>query len=218
MRIERLGERALILRDLPCAPFRLARMLNQQPRHGRGLLEAVASYETVGLYFESTIEDLKSVESWLSQEVQVPIADDVGSRTIELPVCYEMGKDLDGAALHLGIPAEQLIAFHLNGEYTCYAVGFSPGFAYLGYLPDEISGLPRLSSPRVRVEPGSVGITGRQTAVYPSGTPGGWNLIGLCPLELVNVEDEYFPIEAGDRVKFVRIDEAEFAGLKGERL
>ncbi|MBC8064107.1 MAG: carboxyltransferase domain-containing protein [Chlorobia bacterium] len=218
MRIERLGEKALILRDLPCESFRIVNKLNHETTQDQGLLEAVASYETVGLYFQSPCADLPKVHSWLSQVALQPFEDDEQPIVIELPVCYEMGEDLDRAARQLGISPDNLIEYHLQNEYTCYAVGFSPGFAYLGYLSREILNLPRLSSPRVRVEPGSVGITGRQTAVYPSATPGGWNLIGRCPLELVNVEDEYFPVEAGNRVSFVRVDEAEFTRLKGERL
>jgi inhibitor of KinA len=70
----------------------------------------------------------------------------------------------------------------------------------------------------LRVEPGSVGMTGKQTGIYPLPRPGGWNLIGQTPLTLVDVEEGYFPIRAGDRVQFFRIDEEEFQQLKGQRL
>ena len=220
MRVEWLGERAVILRDLPCEPWRLAKALNSDSRFllKLGFEEAVASYETLGLYFSKASVNLAGVEEAVGQ-----ILGDLDSgldhgKTVEIPVCYELGPDLQAASLALGVEAEALIQAHAQGQYLCYAVGFSPGFAYLGYLPETICGLPRLISPRVRVEPGSVGITGRQTAVYPSATPGGWNLIGRCPLELVNVADGYFPIEAGNVVRFTRIDATEFAKLEGERL
>src|SRR5205807_4427751 len=99
-----------------------------------------------------------------------------------------------------------------------YAIGFCPGFPYLGYLPASLSDVPRLPVPRLRVEAGSVGLTGRQTGIYTEARPGGWNLIGRTPLQLVDVADGYFPLRTGDRVRFTRIDEAEFRRLLGQRL
>jgi inhibitor of KinA len=99
-----------------------------------------------------------------------------------------------------------------------YAIGFCPGFPYLGYLPSALSGVPRLETPRVRLERGSVGLTGRQTGIYTEPRPGGWNIIGRTPFELVNVADGYFPLRTGDRVQFTRIDEREFRRLEGQRL
>ena len=75
-----------------------------------------------------------------------------------------------------------------------------------------------LEAPRLRVEAGSVGLTGRQTGVYPEARPGGWNLIGRTPLQLVDVADGYFPLRTGDRVRFEPIDEDEFRRLLGKRL
>jgi inhibitor of KinA len=218
MRIQRLGEKALILRDLPCEAFKLARTLNSSPSKPDVVLEAVASYETVGIYCSEPRFELSTLEQWIERHFEACNGQDMNVQEHVLPVCYELGKDLSTSAHQLGISVEQLIACHSSRLYRCYAVGFSPGFAYLGYLPDEISGLPRLPDPRKRVEPGSVGITGRQTAVYPSATPGGWNLIGKCPLTLVDEQDDYFPIEAGDLVRFTRIAVDEFHRLEGSRL
>jgi inhibitor of KinA len=75
-----------------------------------------------------------------------------------------------------------------------------------------------LQSPRLRVEPGSVGLTGRQTGLYPLARPGGWNIIGRTPLEMVNVEDNYFPLRVGDTVRFQQISMSEYESLKGKRL
>ena len=117
-----------------------------------------------------------------------------------------------------GLGADDVIRLHTETEYTVYAIGFCPGFPYLGYLPAPLCGVPRLASPRRRVEAGSVGLTGRQTGIYTEVRPGGWNLIGRTPLTLVHVADGYFPLRTGDRVRFDRIDEAEFRRLEGERL
>jgi inhibitor of KinA len=75
-----------------------------------------------------------------------------------------------------------------------------------------------LESPRLRVEPGSVGLTGRQTGIYTEARPGGWNLIGRTPLQLVDVADGYFPLRTGDRVRFVAIDTSKYQELAGQRL
>jgi inhibitor of KinA len=118
----------------------------------------------------------------------------------------------------VGLPADEIIRLHSETEYTVYAIGFCPGFPYLGYLPPALCGVPRLDSPRKQLEAGSVGLTGRQTGIYTEPRPGGWNIIGRTPLELVNVADGYFPLRTGDKVKFTRIDEKEFDRLKGKRL
>ena len=129
-----------------------------------------------------------------------------------------MQLDLARVCEHTGLSADDVIRLHTGTEYTVYAVGFVPGFPYLGYLPDALRGVGRLPSPRLRVEPGSVGLTGRQTGIYPLPRPGGWNIVGRTPLTLVDVADGYFPLRVGDAVRFARIDQAEYRRLEGERL
>jgi len=214
MQVERLGEKALILRDLSAAPHLVARALNE----AGVALEAVASYETVGLYYDRLMVDLTSETLRIEEALKNAVFESIEARVHLVPVCYEMGPDLASAAAELGLSLEALVATHCESEFDCFAVGFSPGFAYLGYLPPAIAGLPRLGSPRKRVEPGSVGITGRQTAVYTLPTPGGWHLIGRTPLTLVDESEDYFPISAGDKVRFTRIDESAYEKRKGERL
>lgn len=212
MRIERLGDAAFILRDLDFGAHLVARAI-RDARH-EAVLDAWASYETVGVAVKVELPDDGGFMRWVeSLEIH-----DSSSKAHVIPVCYEMGPDLASAADALATTPEEIVRAHLAVEYKCFAVGFCPGFAYLGWLEPGISGVPRLSTPRVRVEPGSVGITGRQTGVYPLPSPGGWNLIGRTPLTLVDVTDSYFPIEAGDTVSFTRIDGAEFSRLEGERL
>ena len=135
-----------------------------------------------------------------------------------VPVCYELQLDLPRVCDHTGLTPDDVIRLHTGTPFTVYAVGFVPGFPYMGYLPKELCGVGRLPSPRVRVEPGSVGLTGRQTGIYPLPRPGGWNLIGRTPLVIVDVAAGFFPLRVGDTVRFARIDEAEFRRLEGERL
>jgi inhibitor of KinA len=182
------------------------------------LIDLVPAYKTVALYFDLVRVGYSDVERWMRTDR--PMAEPSGTtgQLHEIPCCYERQLDLARVARHLGLSSDDVIRLHTSAEYTVYAIGFSPGFPYLGYLPELLCGVPRLEAPRVRVEPGSVGLTGRQTGIYPEARPGGWNLIGQTPLTLVDVTDGYFPLRTGDRVRFVRIDERTYRQRQGERL
>lgn len=180
------------------------------------LHDVVPAYASVGVYFDADAIRSAEVARWMEA---LPVAGSgvsVGTRHV-IPVCYKLGPDLEKVADHLRLTPEDVIRFHTAAEFTVYAVGFVPGFPYLGYLPAELCGVPRLASPRVRVEPGSVGVTGRQTGIYPLPRPGGWHLIGRTPLTIVGVADDFFPLRVGDTVKFERIGEAEYKTRLGER-
>jgi inhibitor of KinA len=213
MRIELLGDAAVIAYDLSAKAHLLAAAAQSLP----GCVDAVAGYDTVGLYFEAGTLDLPRLRHALPA-LEVGLGEPTRRAPLRIPVCYEMGEDLAECAGRIGIGAEDLVRIHTGTVYDCFAVGFSPGFPYLGYLDPRISDLPRRPSPRVRVDPGTVAITGRQTGIYPDLSPGGWNLIGRTPLRIVDLESAFFPIAAGDRIEFYRIDEAEFSRSLGERL
>jgi inhibitor of KinA len=185
------------------------------------LIDIVQAYVSVGVFFDLDQVNFATV-SKLLHTLEPDASNDramVGaSRLYRIPCCYEMQLDLSRVAEHSGLSPAEVVRLHAAGEYTVNAIGFSPGFPYLGYLPPALSGVPRLPTPRTRVEAGSVGLTGRQTGIYPEVRPGGWNLIGRTPLQLVDVADGYFPLRTGDRVRFVPIDESEYRRLKGQRL
>jgi inhibitor of KinA len=181
------------------------------------LADVVQAYTSVAVFFDLDRTSFGAVAEWLRGLDDTAAAPAEG-RQHRIPCCYELAPDLERVASHVGLPAAEVIRLHAGTEYTVYAIGFCPGFPYLGYLPKALSGVRRLETPRLRVEPGSVGLTGRQTGIYTEARPGGWNLIGQTPLELVNVADGYFPLRVGDRVCFEPIDEAEFRRLSGERL
>jgi inhibitor of KinA len=183
------------------------------------LVDVVQAYTSVAVFFDLDRTHFAAVAERLRRLSSAPSEESVPEgRLHRIPCCYELGLDMTRVAEHTGLPADEVIRLHAAAEYTVYAIGFCPGFPYLGYLPAPLSGVPRLPAPRVRVEAGSVGLTGRQTGMYTEPKPGGWNLIGRTPLELVNVRDGYFPLRTGDRVRFERIDEAEFGRLRGQRL
>jgi inhibitor of KinA len=133
-------------------------------------------------------------------------------RRIEIPVCYggEFGPDLDEVASLYGLTPKQVIALHSSQTYHAYFLGFVPGFAYLGDVRQEIA-TPRLATPRKKVPAGSVGMAGKQTAVYPFATPGGWRLLGRTPLHMFDPDrDPMGLISIGDEVRFRPIASSDF--------
>jgi inhibitor of KinA len=184
------------------------------------LVDVVQAYTSVAVFFDLDRTALPAVVDQLSRldRELSPAGPPPEARRHRIPCCYEFQLDLSRVAQHAGLTADEVIRLHVDTEYTVYAIGFCPGFPYLGYLPPALTGVPRLPTPRLRVEAGSVGLTGRQTGIYTEARPGGWNLIGKTPLELVHVADGYFPLHTGDHVRFERIDETEFRKLAGQRL
>jgi inhibitor of KinA len=183
------------------------------------LIDVVQAYTSVAVFFDPTGTRFAAVAGLLRDLAAVsPSAGAVPGRLVRIPCCYDFPLDLERIAAHTGLTAAQVVRLHAETEYTVYAIGFCPGFPYLGYLPPPLCGVPRLPAPRLRVEAGSVGLTGRQTGIYTEERPGGWNLIGRTPLTLVDVADGYFPLRTGDRVRFVAIDREEFQRLQGRRL
>lgn len=182
-----------------------------------GWLDVVQAYSSVAVHFDPDRTTVPIVMGQLAalSTAAVTVA---APKYHEIPCCYEIGKDLAHVAAVTGMSPADVVRLHSSVEYTVYAIGFCPGFGFLGYLPPQLSGVPRRPSPRLCVEPGSVGMTGRQTGVYPLPRPGGWNLIGRTPLTLVDVADNFFPLAVGDRVQFRAIDGAEFERRQGERL
>lgn len=181
-----------------------------------GVVDVVLAYSTAAVYTDPTAIDAGVVELQLRAIAPEPGRDHEG-RLWTLPVLYD-GEDLEEVAARLGRTPAEVVSLHSQGEYHVFAMGFLPGFPYAGYLPPELAGLPRRDSPRVRVPSGSVAIVGRQTGIYPGESPGGWHLIGRTPMVLVQVEDGYFPIQAGDRLRFEPIEPEAFQALLGQRL
>ena len=127
------------------------------------------------------------------------------SRTLEIPVRYggADGPDLSVVAEHAQMTTEEVIAAHSAAEYVVYFLGFQPGFAYMGGLPERLA-TPRRANPRLNVPAGSVGIGGAQTGIYPSAVPGGWQLIGRTDLRLFDpTREEPILLRPGDLIKFV---------------
>ncbi len=182
------------------------------------VVDVVPAYTSVAVFYDlARIRHAELAARILALSINDSSTANIG-RLHDIPCCYDRGPDLNHVAGQLRISPAEVVSLHSGTDYTVYAIGFCPGFPYLGYLPEALRGLPRLATPRVRVPRGSVGLTGRQTGIYPLERPGGWNLIGQTPLELVDVESNYFPLRVGDRIRFHAIGAAEFDRFQGSRL
>lgn len=139
-------------------------------------------------------------------------------KLIELPVYYDVtvGWDLNAVAHDNGLSVDEVINIHSDKVYQVCAIGFAPGFAFLAQLDARIS-QPRHSCPRAFVPAGSVAIADTQSAVYPSDSPGGWHIIGNCPMPLFDINHHPItPFKIGDRVKFNAISLQQFIALGGK--
>lgn len=216
MNLQPLGDQAVLVH---CDAEHQAARLAAAVRAARPgwLQDVVLAYSSVAVFFDVVHAKFNEIAQWLT-ELPVPSTKPLPVREVNIPCCYELGPDLERIAAAKNLTSADVIRLHSAQTYTVFAVGFCPGFPYLGYLPDELAGVPRLESPRLRVEPGSVGLTGRQTGIYPLVRPGGWNLVGRTPLQLVDLDDDYFALAPGDRVTFVAISQTEYQRLLGERI
>ena len=193
-----------------------------------GVVELAPAYTSVGVFFDpitiakasGTSDD---VFNWLAARICGIAA--VGprrgrkvrfrSRDIEIPVCYEpeFALDIDDVARHTQLSASEIVDLHSKGKYRVACIGFVPGFTFLAGLPKNLA-TPRRDLPRKAISPGSVGIGGAQTGIYPSRSPGGWNLVGRTPLKLFDpAKNPPSLLHPGDRVRFRAITRQEFAAI-----
>jgi KipI family sensor histidine kinase inhibitor len=182
----------------------------------RGVTDVVLAYCSAAVFVDLDQGDLDAIESALSSTEPESATQTVG-KLVVIPVLYD-GPDLEAVARRLGLESSRVIAIHTSVDYDVFATGFLPGFPYAGYLPAELSGLPRRQEPRLRVPKGAVAIAGRQTGIYPRESPGGWHLLGRTPLRIADAETGHFPIRAGDRLRFQAINAEEFEGRRDEQL
>lgn len=208
MRYYLLGERAAVLEsvkpaDLACQRriWWLAQILAGSP----GLIDVVPGMNNLTLIFDPDADD---GEAWLgrlrrgwaeAQEAAPRV------RRVDVPVRYggRHGPDLAVVAAHAGLSEAEAVVAHASADYVVYFLGFQPGFAYMGGLPERLA-TPRRAEPRLAVPAGSVGIGGGQTGIYPATSPGGWQIIGRTHLTLFDSRRaEPSLLLPGDCVRFV---------------
>ena len=165
------------------------------------------NYDVLKIDYSTLVEKLKT---FLNNNLETAEGEEV--TLVEIPTLYndEFGPDLSYVAEYNKLSKEEVIKIHTGTDYLVYMLGFMPGFTYLGGMSEKIA-TPRLESPRLQIYPGSVGIAGKQTGMYPSMSPGGWRIIGRTPLKLYNPDsDNPVYISSGDYVRYVSISEEEY--------
>jgi inhibitor of KinA len=181
-----------------------------------GIRDVVPTFRSVAVYFDPLLTDYESLIVRLKQHVTAPDLsvpqDSDATEPIRVPVCYggDFGPDLVDVAKFAGVTESEAAQIHASTTYRVFMLGFLPGFAYMGTVDSRIAA-PRRPTPRTRVPAGSVAIAGQQTGIYPSESPGGWQLIGRTPLrpfDPLRAAPSVF--SAGDLVRFYPIQAADF--------
>lgn len=175
--------------------------------------DIVVGYRSVMVYVDPLTDEAAAMERRLREIAEGTPADaSAVGPLVEVPVCYDgpFGPDLGDVAAFGGCTIDEVIERHLAVEYRVFVVGFVPGFAYMASVDPKIAA-PRRSSPRLRVPAGSVAVAAGQTGIYPAETPGGWSLIGRCPIRPYDpARAQPFLFHPGDRVRFHRISESSY--------
>ncbi|WP_456274439.1 5-oxoprolinase subunit PxpB [Bacillus sp. AK031] len=198
-----------------------SRNLSEMPHEA--FIEAVPAYKTVTIHYNPlklhSLFPYSEIEQILVNEIDnIQISKSSNeNEIITIPVCYggKFGPDLNFVADSQRMTENKVIEIHSRPIYTVAFLGFSPGFPFLRGMDPSIA-VPRRSSPRVRIEAGSVGIAGSQTGVYPISSPGGWQIIGKTPLALFDPDNsEPALLKQGDRIQFKPISRNEFNQMEG---
>lgn len=200
-------------------PWMLAASEALRAAFGEHLIDLVPSYTTLMVHYELTALSPAQAREMIG-EALIDLSPNASTRgqCHVLPVWYDVsvGPELGLLSQRSGLSMDEVIRRHSAREYQVFALGFAPGFAFMG-LVEEVLAAPRLNTPRKKVAAGSVGIAERQTAAYPVVSPGGWNLIGRTPAKLFDRErDGYSLMQPGDTVRFEAVSHAEFINLGGD--
>ena len=191
--------------------------------YGNVIQQAVPAFTTLLVKYDPRqcrLYDLQQLLERAVTEVDVAIyaAGQASQSTIiQVPVVYggEHGPDLIAVAEQTNLSPEEVIQLHSQTTYQVYAQGFSPGFCYLGSLPEPIR-VARHATPREVIPAGSVAIAEQQTAVYPYASPGGWHIIGFSPMRWFDTtQTPMTPVQVGDQVRFVVVQPDELKNWQG---
>ena len=187
-----------------------------------GILEWIPGYCTLMVVYDPLIVDYHQLIHQLQElEKEKDKVTFPSPSVVEIPTTYgteypEFGPDLPSVAEHNQLTEEQVVEKHSSVDYLIYMIGFTPGFSFLGGLPQELA-TPRLENPRQKVPAGSAGIAGPQTGIYPVDSPGGWRLIGRTPIRLFDPNrEEPILLKAGNYIRFVPITLEEYQRIDKE--
>jgi len=174
------------------------------------------SYTSILAVFPMSISNIAALEIQIKELFTALKPTQFKAKHIEIPVCYaaEFAPDQEAVCKQLNMDFEEIVKRHSSPKYLIYGIGFLPGFMYLGGLDPRLE-MPRKGTPRMQVPKGAVGIAAKQTGVYPHESPGGWNLIGNCPIDFFKPDQKPpFFAQVGDQISFVPISKDEYKLIK----
>ncbi|AOK24759.1 MULTISPECIES: 5-oxoprolinase subunit PxpB [Burkholderia] len=206
-RIYPLGDAALVCEVPPPATLDCQRRVWAVAEAARAwphVIDVVPGMNNLTIVFDVLAASAGTLSDALLDAWETADVEHAPGREIEIPVEYggAAGPDLQAVAAHAGLSADEVVARHAGAEYVVFFLGFQPGFAYLGGL-DAALHMPRRAAPRLEVPAGSVGIGGAQTGIYPTTSPGGWQLIGRTAHVLFDPSRQPPTLLLpGDRVRF----------------
>ena len=177
-------------------------------------IEVIASEEVVSIRSKTIPMDIKKIETDVSS-FDFSLISQIDHR-FEIPICYDqaLASDLKKISEQLNLSTQEIIDIHSSDTYEVKAIGFTPGFSYLGDLNEKIA-VPRLSKPRLKTSVGSVAIANDRTGIYCLGGPGGWPIIGATPMDLFNPNNTgSVKLIPGTKVTFKKISMEEFRAIK----
>jgi inhibitor of KinA len=178
-----------------------------------GVRDVVPTFRSVAVYFDPLqVDYARLLEQLQRAAAEARMPPSTPAQTHHVPVCYggEFGPDLAAVAAYARLTEDETIARHATRTYRVFMLGFVPGFAYMGVVDEQIAA-PRRETPRARVAAGAVGIAGLQTGIYPTDTPGGWQVIGRTPLRLFDARHAKPSLfRPGDAVQFFSIPRNEW--------
>ncbi len=181
-----------------------------------GVVETVPTFRALAVHYDPLRIGRADLVERLTPWLDTRAGEAVAGRTWVLPACYagDFAPDLAEVAERSGMSADAVVALHAATDYRVCILGFVPGFAYLSGVPQALR-LPRRTSPRTAVPAGSVAIAGEMSGVYPLESPGGWHLIGRCPVPMFDpaAEPPVF-LAPGDVVRFSPVDADAYAALR----
>lgn len=183
----------------------------------KGIKSIIPSYTTILITYDIRVFSFIKIQNIL-MSIDFNNSEITNTNIIDIKVFYDerVGFDLPRLSKLHGLDIEEIINIHSSVIYDVYAIGFLPGFTYLGEVDKRIC-TKRLDSPRKNVPKGSVAIADNQSAIYPQNSPGGWNIIGRTTLELFDKNlEQLCPVKVGDKIRFIPICEEEYLNLGGE--
>lgn len=179
----------------------------------KGVLETIPAYRSLLIIYDPLITNSMLLQHQIEDlQKKSEVIDIPEPKTVEIPVAYggEFGPDLEWVARYHKTSTEEVIRLHTGTSYQVYMIGFTPGFPYMGELPERLA-TPRRQTPRTMIPEGSVAIAQRQTGIYPVESPGGWHILGRTPMKLFDpLQIPPTLLEMGDLVRFFSIKEVEF--------